>query len=83
MTNQEALSILEDNFNPVLKQYVITIPLHVNELTTIKDIGRPYSNVFKLADLEIFVNSDGKCDYIKYQDKPYYKWKELKTAVLG
>ena len=30
MTNQEALYILEDNINPVLKQYVITILLHVN-----------------------------------------------------
>ena len=81
MNNQEAIELLENNFNPTLKQFVFTPPFTSNDLSKVHDIEKPYTNLYRIADFEIHFDDDGNCDYITYNGKAYNKWKELKLAV--
>lgn len=81
MDDKKVIEILEKNINRNLQRYGKRMPFHLDELVNIKEFNRPYFNMFEAGTMKIVLSSDGDCSYIEYNEKRYYDFKELKSAV--
>ena len=81
MTDQEVIKLLEDNINKKLKKSGSKLPFHLDELSYMKELDRPYFNLYTINDFNIYIDVDGNCYQIEYKDKVYRDFKELKSAV--
>ena len=81
MEDKKVIEILDKNIDRTLQMYGNKMPFHLDRLIKIKEFNRPYFNMFEAGSMKIWLDSDGQCRYIEYNNKKYYDYKELKLSI--